>query len=123
MLIDKPTRFVLWKSTWDEEGEHPPEQFPNAQKVTIPYWDRRTCKTPEEFDECKIEKEPWLSKGEDHCLYDGGIARRVGTCEEYVVDITTLEELLELIVKHKYCDIRPHDSHQWTGLYNISFER
>lgn len=66
--------------------------------------ERRTFKTPEEFDEkMSCFEGKWLEKGTNHRIIDGYIARDIGKKDCWAVEINSLEDLMAL--QRKYGDL------------------
>lgn len=63
-----------------------------AYSEMTPIVDHRNFKTPEEHD-AKLNP-PWLSRGTNHRLINGTIARDVGMKVGWFIEINNLEDLL-----------------------------
>ena len=79
-------------STYDEK---PCE---NAYAKVIPSWDKRTFKSPEEFDaraiKCKWFDGPWFDFGTEHGVNEDGIYRRRGEDETvWYIQAESVEDL------------------------------
>lgn len=76
-----------------------------AVKGTIPYWDVRTFKSPEEHD-AKLGKPYWADVGTEHQLVYGprggvqGIKRRKGDHEAWFVEFDSLAGLMAFYEKY-----------------------
>ena len=67
----------------------------------IQSWDRRTCRSPEEFDKSQGHREgTWFSWGTEHEIIRGsrggaiGIRRRIGDRDGWFVDLDSIEDLV-----------------------------
>lgn len=78
-------------SQWAFDKDNPPCE--GAYVHPFVYTDVRTFATPEEFDAKLAAREgPWLSKGTNHRIVDGMIARDTGTREHWCVDVDDVWE-------------------------------
>ena len=77
--------------------------------------DRRTFRTPEEYDERLAKRDgKWLSFGTNHRIENGRIVRDAGTEDVWGIEINSLEELMafkkevgeELVIGISYLDER-----------------
>lgn len=96
-------RFVVTRtSEWDDSVQPCPE----AIKGTMPVWDFRTCKSPEEFNARGLGD--WFGEGtSEHGYITGprggvqGIKRRLARDAEcWYVDIASLADLMAFWEKH-----------------------
>jgi hypothetical protein len=76
-----------------------------AVRTWAPVWDVRTSRSPEEHDALMAERwheppPPWLSVGTEHCVMDRGIARRMRDREAWVIDLRTLDALLDFVGRY-----------------------
>ena len=89
-------QFIV-KRTSDWEQNNPPCR--GAVETLVQVWDFRTFKTPQEHDAklCQGHRpsQQWLEKGTEHGTYEGGIKRRLDDKKGWVIEINSLEELIE----------------------------
>ncbi|HLX53524.1 MAG TPA: hypothetical protein VKR58_06270 [Aquella sp.] len=96
-------RITETRTIYDENYEHilPPCKEAKKEGCWV-YVDRRTCKTPEEFNKKFGPREIWEEKGTNHRIIgkskDQMIARDFILTESeiyYTIELNTLEELLK----------------------------
>lgn len=94
-------RFAITRTSVHSDDGAP---CPEAIKGTLPYWDVRTFKSPEEHD-AKL-KERWLDRGTEHQIVYGprggvqGIKRRMDDRTAWFLDFDSLEALMAFREKH-----------------------
>lgn len=71
-----------------------------AFRGTYEYWDRRTCKTPEEYDARLGLDEPWHSKGTKHQKDGDGIKRAMGPRDCWYVELDSFDDLLAFAAEY-----------------------
>lgn len=81
---------------------------PGAVKGTLPYWDCRTFKSPEEHD-AKLKRrdgEGWFDRGTEHQITYGprggvhGIKRRTEDVTAWFIEIDSIEALMAFYEEH-----------------------
>jgi len=66
-------------------------------RTTIPIWDYRTFKTPEEFNKIREKAEgDWFSKGSEHQINTNGIARKLGSQTVWGIEIGSIDDIIRL---------------------------
>lgn len=91
-------KFIIRRaSIWGDES--PCEE---SKRDTIIRVDKRTFRSPEEFDEICGEKEgKWFSVGTNHRIDENGcIVRDCGTIDVFSMEINSLEELMKFCEKY-----------------------
>jgi hypothetical protein len=99
-------RFQVRRTSQFLADELPPCE--EAVKGTVPYWDHRTSKSPEEFDRQVGERtgDLWFSRGTEHGIVYGprggvhGIKRRLHDEDAWFVEFDSLEALIAFFEKH-----------------------
>lgn len=82
---------------YDDDGnwtDLPPCDDPRLKLLQVPIWDRRLNKSTN-----TTFPHGWFTRGSEHTTFPGGIARRTGTEERYIIDFGSPASLLEFISK------------------------
>ncbi len=97
-------KFVIERtSTWDS---NPPPDDKRVQELEFTNIDSRSFKTEKEHDE-KLPNDPkWRSRGTNHRMIDGGIARDLGKDKAFFIDLEW-SELEKFVEEHGSIVIEP----------------
>lgn len=83
-----------------------PAPCEGCERGTYDYWDVRTFKSPEEYNAKLGSRELWHERGSDHQIVRGprggalGIKRNMGPRPAWFLDISSLDQLMDLYAKH-----------------------
>lgn len=80
-----------------------------ATQQTVPNWDTRICSETEWNRRFESRYGNWRSHGTNHeALPNGQIRRQCGTCKIWVIELNSMEELRNLMLKHPDLALEVH---------------
>lgn len=89
-------KFIISRTS--EWGDSSP--CAEAKKETIWITEDNKCPSFEEYNRAYSDRTPWLSVGKNHRISSNGHIQRDVEQTEWVVDINSIEDLLELSKKY-----------------------
>ena len=89
-------KFIISRTS--EWGDSSP--CAEAKEETIWVTEDNKCSSFEEYDRVYLNRIPWLSVGKNHRISSNGHIQRDVKQTEWVVDINSIEDLLELSKKY-----------------------